>query len=309
MTAEVTTKAGFNFDGWYTDPELTASYDFNGAVSNGFELYAKWVPKEDTPYIIQHFIEGANGTYQLSETEQKQGITNAEVSASPKTFNGYKYNPYVTGTVKTGKVAPDGSLILKLYYLQEQYTVSFEENGGKPVKDQIVKYKGTAKEVKTTKSGYSFVGWYTSSKLKSKYKFTTQVTKNITVYAKWDKVIKTYSVVDQLGNEIEVEDNTIIKINPNGGEWDETDNTSQITVQKNTYIKDPIRKGYTFKGWKLVTSNDGKTKMLTAQWKKDDTVPRTGDNFNLALCVAIVFVSGCFCIYLLATSKKKKGEA
>ena len=48
--------------------------------------------------------------------------------------------------------------------------------------------------------------------------------------------------MDQLGNEIEVEDNTIIKINPNGGEWDETDNTSQITVQKNTYIKEAAEK-------------------------------------------------------------------
>ena len=40
------TKAGFVFDGWYTDKALTTKYDFATPVNKSFTLYAKWV-KED----------------------------------------------------------------------------------------------------------------------------------------------------------------------------------------------------------------------------------------------------------------------
>jgi len=36
------TKYGFDFGGWYCNPELTDAYDFSSAVSYGFTLYAKW---------------------------------------------------------------------------------------------------------------------------------------------------------------------------------------------------------------------------------------------------------------------------
>lgn len=37
------TKAGYVFDGWYTDKALTTKYDFATPVSKSFTLYAKWV--------------------------------------------------------------------------------------------------------------------------------------------------------------------------------------------------------------------------------------------------------------------------
>lgn len=39
-------KEGFEFDGWYTDKELSTAYDFSKRVTNGFTLYAKWVAVE-----------------------------------------------------------------------------------------------------------------------------------------------------------------------------------------------------------------------------------------------------------------------
>ncbi len=36
------TKDGYTFDGWYTDAELTISYDFDTKVTKSFKLYAKW---------------------------------------------------------------------------------------------------------------------------------------------------------------------------------------------------------------------------------------------------------------------------
>lgn len=39
------TKEGFQFDGWYTDEDLTTAYNFETPVTSSFTLYAKWVEK------------------------------------------------------------------------------------------------------------------------------------------------------------------------------------------------------------------------------------------------------------------------
>ena len=48
----VSTKDGFEFDGWYTDKELTTAYDFAAKVTKSFTLYAKWAEIEKEPEVI-----------------------------------------------------------------------------------------------------------------------------------------------------------------------------------------------------------------------------------------------------------------
>ena len=65
-------------------------------------------------------------------------------------------------------------------------TVTFNSNGGSTVPSQTVKYNETAnKPDDPTKSGYTFDGWY-DEELKNAYNFGTPVTRNITLYAKWN---------------------------------------------------------------------------------------------------------------------------
>ena len=70
-----------------------------------------------------------------------------------------------------------------------EYTVTYESNGGSTVPSQTVKYNETAnKPADPTKSGYTFAGWYTDNeKFTTKYVFNTPVTKDITLYAKWTR--------------------------------------------------------------------------------------------------------------------------
>ena len=39
------TREGYSFGGWYTDEALGNPWDFNTAVGDSVELYAKWVPE------------------------------------------------------------------------------------------------------------------------------------------------------------------------------------------------------------------------------------------------------------------------
>ena len=66
------------------------------------------------------------------------------------------------------------------------YTVTFEVNGGSEVSSQTVESGKTATEpTKPEKSGYTFGGWYDDSALTSAFSFSTEITKDTTLYAKW----------------------------------------------------------------------------------------------------------------------------
>ena len=71
----------------------------------------------------------------------------------------------------------------------EQLTVTFNSNGGSEVEAQSVDYNGTAtKPEDPTKEGFIFGGWYSDEDLTEAYNFSTKVTANITLYAKWNEV-------------------------------------------------------------------------------------------------------------------------
>ncbi len=71
------------------------------------------------------------------------------------------------------------------------YTVDFESNGGTPVDSQDVIAKGKAtKPGDPTKDGYEFMGWYADQGLTTDFDFNSEITKNITLYAKWKAVEK-----------------------------------------------------------------------------------------------------------------------
>ena len=67
-------------------------------------------------YEVEHYLADGNGGYNLANTEKKSGKIGAEVKAIAKKYPGYKVNTSVEGTVASGTIAEDGTLVLKLYY-------------------------------------------------------------------------------------------------------------------------------------------------------------------------------------------------
>ena len=80
-------------------------------------------------------------------------------------------------------------------------TVTFDSNGGSDV-GKIETYYGNAITKPTpdpTRTNCKFVGWYMDEELTSDYDFNTTVTKDITLYAKWEAEAE---VIVKLGNDI-----------------------------------------------------------------------------------------------------------
>lgn len=90
----------------------------------------------------------------------------------------------------------DGEYILSAYVtVHVPWKVDFVTNGGTPKpEDQLVRNEKTATEPTDDqvpkKAGHNFAGWYEDEGLTKKYDFKTPVTKDKTLYAKWEETKK-----------------------------------------------------------------------------------------------------------------------
>lgn len=84
-------------------------------------------------YIVEHYKQNADGSYTLADTEQPIDEIGKTVTATPKTYAGYTYNPNAAGTVASGTLIvisnPDDIVTLKLYYDRTAYPVTVETDG------------------------------------------------------------------------------------------------------------------------------------------------------------------------------------
>ena len=83
------------------------------------------------------------------------------------------------------------------------YTVSFETNGGTEI--QSFRTDKITSSPKTQKEGEDFAGWYTSSRFVEEVSFPFELSKDITLYAKWEEHIEPYSVSFDSNGGTEVE--------------------------------------------------------------------------------------------------------
>lgn len=120
------TREGYRFDGWYADSSFSGSpvTEITGTDTGNKTFYAKWT-RNTTPiisgntinYIVEHYKTDGSG-YTLAETEHSAGKTGDTVTATPKTYEGFTYNPAIStssGTLKKISSLED-IVTLKLYY-------------------------------------------------------------------------------------------------------------------------------------------------------------------------------------------------
>lgn len=84
-----------------------------------------------------------------------------------------------------------GDITLKALWKAKKFTVTFDTDGGSTVNPQTVEYNKTVDKLAKdpTKDGYTFKGWYKEKELKNEFLFTTPITADTTLYAKWEKTV------------------------------------------------------------------------------------------------------------------------
>lgn len=132
--APAATREGYTFQYWSREGQYQ---DVTGQTVSGWtNLYAAWTPNTDTPYKVEHYKQKLDGTYVKADTDELTGTTDTRATAVAKSYTGFTVDKTVEGTVESGIIAGDGSLVLKLYYTRNSYIISSDLriNGGEPVK-------------------------------------------------------------------------------------------------------------------------------------------------------------------------------
>lgn len=196
--AEDPTKEGFVFAGWLNGE---TAYDFELPVTSDLALTAKW---DVVKYKITFDVEGVKAI----EVEHGKVATKPETDP---TKEGYTFEGWMNGKVVydwTAEVTSD--LTLTASWEINEYTVTFDSDGGSEVAAAKVKYNETVKEpTAPTKEGFDFVGWYEGE---TKFDFATKITKDISLTAKWEEKKATEPEVTY--DEVTVDGNTTTILRP-----------------------------------------------------------------------------------------------
>ncbi len=216
------TREGFTFLGWYTDQSFTTEYNFNGLVEKSFTLYAKWQENERTEEKV-------------TVTFSNDGTTSVEIDKGSKITKpadpvktGYRFIGWFNGENQFDfNSNVESNITLTARFEINTYTVTFDTAGGSTIAAQTISYNQKATmPTAPTKAGYVFEGWYLNN---AKYSFDTAVTSNITLVAKYE-ISKCVVTFDTQGGSA---------INPLNLDYNSTA----------TKPEDPVKEGYTFKGW------------------------------------------------------------
>ncbi len=109
-------------------------------------------------------------------------------------FKGWYTDPAHTEKYTGGKKMPTSGLILYADWDMPKYEVTFMD-GSETYKVQEVEYLKKVEEVEIMHEGFDFLGWYADSDYKEEFDFSQPITKDITVYAKWDEKLDTSCLI------------------------------------------------------------------------------------------------------------------
>jgi len=189
VTFQEPTREGYTFGGWYENEDFTKAITSTLSRTGDITVYAKW-EAANVAYKVEHYKESKDGEYELIVTDDLTGKTGTKIVAETKEYTGFKEN--TTKSTKEGTVKADGSLVLKVYYDKEQYTVKFDPQNNTKMDDQTIKYQDKVKEPTTpVREGYEFKYWYYKNDKgeEVRYNFDDPVTENIQLIAKWEAVV------------------------------------------------------------------------------------------------------------------------
>ena len=167
------TKKGYTFDKWMLGEK---EFDFSTKITEDITLKAKY----KTASCKVTFDSDGGSTVAAQTVEYNKKAT----KPTDPTKTGYTFDKWMNGTKAFDfDTAITEDITLKASWIENEYTVKFDSDGGSSVASQKVKYNGTAtKPTNPTKKGYVFDKWTLNGKA---YDFSTKVTSDITLKANW----------------------------------------------------------------------------------------------------------------------------
>lgn len=303
------TRKGYVFSGWNTaaDGSGTAYADGDTVKNLTVEhkgtvvLYAVWTPIR---YAVTYDLRGgaypagrSNPAYYTAESE----FTLVAPEMSAYTFLGWTGTgfPLPTVTVKIPK-GSTGDRFYSARWKRACYSVTFEMSGhGLAPDGQTVESGGNAERPPDpVETGWIFGGWYTDTSYAQAFSFSTPITKDTVIYAKWTgEAPLTYTVSFIMGGHGK-------QIPP------------QIVEDGGTVLRpdDPSENKWRFRGWHAdpafrhsfdFDAPVHADTLIYARWTA--VPPKTGDNGHLLLWITLL-TGGVSAAWITICAKKKNAS-
>lgn len=272
ISTTATPATGYNFKHWrYNDSSASGGY--SERTTNPLKITVTGKRDVTAVFELKSYTVTWNangGTVSPASTTKTHGSTLGTLPTPTRASTAeysYTFAGWFTAASGGTKISTTTTVTKDVTYYahwtatKRSYTATFNGNGGStPSPSSITKEYNTALGTLTTctRTGYTFLGWYTASSGGTKISTTTVVTKDITYYAQWS--INSYTLT----------------FNPNGGTVTPTSKNLEYNSVYGT-LPTPTRASdaqytYTFAGWYTAATGGTQVTAATKMAAKDTTV-------------------------------------
>lgn len=228
-------REGYVFDGWYRGNQKVTSIP---AGTGDVTLKAHWT---EISYTLSFKTNNGTSLADISYTKTQPGTLPSGLTKEGYMFGGWFLDENFTGSKLEAVPFPAGTagqtnipVMVYAKWTPTPYTITFNTNGGSD--QDALRYTIETETFKlptrTTKAGYTLVGWYIDEDLTKSYGEVVKGTHgDFTLYAKWE--LAQYTIEYELygyGN------------NP-------PDAVTCYNIEKEVELPTPQRDNFTFVGW------------------------------------------------------------
>lgn len=188
-SAPAVVKTGYKIEGWYEKADFSGSkWNFSTGITRAVTLYAKWQKEK---YTVTFDSKGGSAVASATVEYGDKVPQPAAPTKSGFNFAGWYKDSACTNAWNFGSDTVTKNITLYAKWTQ-LWVVTFVANATEvraqmPEPITVENGKTVAKPANPTDECFGFVNWYTDATCRTAYNFSTPVTGNVTLYAKWER--------------------------------------------------------------------------------------------------------------------------
>ncbi len=193
-------REGYTFAGWYAEEDCATEFDFNTAITEDTDIYAKWTINQYTVTYVPgeggSLPDGADASITVDYGTVLTDLPTPTNTDNTKLFMGWYLDISQNIMYTNQPIESNTTLTARWADAESVCEITFNTLGGSEVESvTVIKNEVTAagyKPENPTKEGYTFGGWYKEEGCTTEFVFgTDSVTGDTTLYAGWLVNIKT----------------------------------------------------------------------------------------------------------------------
>jgi uncharacterized repeat protein (TIGR02543 family) len=182
INLSTTLKTGHSFQGWFTDIGLIQAFTLSTMPASNLSLYAKWTINQ---YTITFETNGGSSIAPIPGNFGDSVSVPNDPTREGYTFSGWYADVNLTQVITLPNSIPAQNLTLYASWIINQYTITFNTDGGDSISTQTNTYNASLSIPNATRVGHTFAGWHTDDGLTQAFTLTSMPASNLMLYAKW----------------------------------------------------------------------------------------------------------------------------